>query len=247
MSFAPKLALAALISIAGAAQALPVLSSADALGWTLSSGTAAVVAGPADGAITGEALRFTANNDNAATRTLAQTISANRVTVQFDLQLDAGSIENNDFLGLWLGSSTGPNIGLKGNCDGAAGCNGADLFVRTTGSGGNFTTPVLLGQTYHLFGLLEKVGGSVNYNRYALWVNPTGAEMAGLSGADAVFNGDSGISSFSTIGFRSVNLDQGDALLVDNLNISTVPEPASTALAGLALLGVLATSRRRAR
>ncbi|MCF8206522.1 MAG: PEP-CTERM sorting domain-containing protein [Methylotenera sp.] len=247
MSFAPKLALAALISFAGAAQALPVLASSDANGWALSSSAAAVTAGAADGAITGEALRFTGNSDNAATRQLGQTVSASRVIVQFDLQFDTGTVDTNDFLGLWLGSSTGPNIGLKGNCDGASACNGADLFVRTTGTGGSFSTAIAVGQTYHLFGLLEKVNGSVNYNRYSLWVNPTGAEMAGLTGADAVFSENSGISSFSTIGFRSVNLDAGDAVLVDNLSISTVPEPATAALAGLALLGVALTSRRRPR
>lgn len=247
MFFARKLALAALITSVGAAQALPVLSSSDASGWTTSSSVTAVTAGAADGAITGQALRFTGNNDSAATRQLGQAVSASRVIVQFDLQFDAGTIDNNDFLGLWLGSSTGPSLGLKGNCDGAAGCNGADLFVRTTGTGGSFSTPIVVGQTYHLFGLLEKINGAVNYNRYSLWVNPTGAEMAGLTGADAVFNGTSGISSFSTIGFRSVNLDAGDAVLVDNLNISTVPEPASVALAGLALLGVVATTRRRPR
>lgn len=249
MSFAPKLALAALISFGGAAQALPVLASSDASGWALSSSASAVTASAADGAITGEALRFTGNSDSAATRQLGQAVSASRVVVQFDLQFDTGTVDTNDFLGLWLGSSTGPNIGLKGNCDGAAACNGngADLFVRTTGTSGSFSTPIVVGQTYHLFGLLEKVNGSVNYNRYSLWVNPTGAEMAGLTGADAVFSDNSGMSSFSTIGFRSVNLDAGDAVLVDNLSISTVPEPATAALAGLALFGVAVASRRRAR
>lgn len=248
MSFASKLALAALISVAGAAQALPVLVSGDTSGWTLSSSSAsAVTATTADGAISGEALRFTGNNDSAATRQLGQSVSASRVIVQFDLQFDAGTINTNDFLGLWLGSSTGPNMGLKANCDGAAGCGGADLFVRTTGTGGSFSTPIVVGETYHLFGLLEKVNGSVNYNRYSLWVNPTGAEMAGLTGADAVFSNNSGISSFSTIGFRSVNLDAGDVVLVDNLSISTVPEPATAALAGLALLGVAFARRRQVR
>lgn len=247
MSFARKLALAAAISFAGAAHALPVLSSADGSGWTGSSSMSVVTVGAAEGAIAGQALRFAGNSDSAAVRSLGQTLNARQVVVQFDLQFDAGLVDNNDFLALWLGSTTGPNIGLKGNCDGAAGCNGADLFVRTTGASGSFTMPVTVGQTYHLFGLLEKANGSAVYNRYSLWVNPTGAEMAGLTGADAVFNGGSGLGGFSTIGFRSANLDSGDVVLVDNLSISTVPEPASAALAGLALLGVLATTRRRSR
>lgn len=248
MSFARNLALVAAVSLTTAAHALPVLSSTDGSGWALNSGATAVVnAGVADGTITGQALRITGNNDNAATRSLGQAISASRVFVQFDLQFDTGAIDNNDFVGLWLGNPTGPSLGLKGNCDGAAGCGGADLFVRTNGTGGKFSTAMTVGDTYHLFGLLEKVNGSVNYNRYSLWVNPTGAEMSSLTGADAVFEANSGLSSFSTVGLRSVNLDAGDAVLVDNLNISTVPEPASAALAGLALLGVFATTRRRAR
>lgn len=248
MSFARNLALLAAVSLTTAAHALPVLTSTDGSGWALTSAAASVAnASAADGAINGQALRFTGNNDNAATRQLGQSISASRVFVQFDLQFDAGAIDNNDFVGLWLGTTTGPSIGLKGNCDGAPSCNGADLFVRTSGTGGKFSTALTVGDTYHLFGLLEKVNGSANYNRYSLWVNPTGAEMSGLTGADAVFDGNSGISSFSTLGFRTVNLDAGDAVLVDNLNVSTVPEPASAALAGAALLGALVASRRRAR
>lgn len=255
MSFARKLALAAMLATAGIAQAALVTVAADNFdtaangsltGQAGGSGWAGAWTGSGSVAVAGQALSFTGNNDSAATRTLASAISSNQVVVQFDVQFSAGVIDNNDFLGLWLGNIFGPNAGVKGNCDGAANCNGADLFVRTSGTTGSFTTPMTVGTTYHLFALLEKAAGSAVYNRYSLWVDPTGAEMAGLTGADAVFNGSSGISAFSTIGFRTANLDGGDVIRVDNLTISTVPEPASAALAALALLGVLATRRRRA-
>lgn len=259
------LALATLLAATGSAQAGLVISDnlnaamtgslagqAGGVGWagawTGSSSATVVDTGVAAGAISGQALRFSgADNANAATRTLAGTVSATKVLVDFSLQFNAGSIDNNDFLALWFGSSTGPNIGVKGNCDGAAGCNGADLFVRTMGTGGSFATSMTVGTTYHLFALLEKVNGSSAYNRYSLWVDPTEAERSSLTGADAVFNGSSGLSAFATIGFRTANLDAGDAVLVDDLSITELPEPGSIALAGAALLGAVAARRRRTR
>ncbi|XHS79511.1 PEP-CTERM sorting domain-containing protein [Burkholderiaceae bacterium UC74_6] len=257
-------AAAALFLAACAAQATPVASdnlnsatlgslagqntgSGWASGWTGSNNVKVVNALAADGAITGDALAFSgADNASAATRVLGSTISASHVLIDFNLQFDAGQIDGNDFLALWFGDSTGPNIGVKGNCDGAAGCNGADLFVRTKGTSGSFSTAMTVGTTYHLYALLEKTGNSSVYNSFSLWVDPTADEMKNFSGADAVFTGASSISSFSTIGFRNANLDSNDVVLVDNLNISTVPEPSGIALAGIALLGLVATSRRRA-
>ena len=200
-----------------------------------------------DSPMSGQAVRITGNSNDAATRKLGATVSDN-VIIRFDFQFDAGTISNNDFLGLWFGSSGGPNIGLKANCGGSPSNCTADLFARTSGtdSGGTLQN-ITLGTTYSLMGYLQKTGASAVYNRIDLWVNPTADEMMNLTGADAFDTGASSVSSFDLIGFRSATLSTGDALLVDNLSISKVPEPGSLALVGLALAGVAAVRRRSAR
>jgi hypothetical protein len=202
----------------------------------------------ADTPMSGNAVRITGNDTAVATRALADALSGN-IIVRFDFQFDAGAVTNNDFLGLWFGNSNGPNIGLKANC-GTGDCT-FDIFARTSGSdaGGNFQN-VAIGQSYSIMGYLQKTGVSTVYNRFDLWVDPTADEIATLTGADAFDTGASSISSFSQIGFRTANLSTSttapvDALLIDNLSISRVPEPGTLALFGLALAGIAVTSRRR--
>lgn len=215
-------------------------------GWTSGWGDAQLTNGvvAVDPAMSGNALRLTGNDDAAATRTLAGAVNGN-VIISFDFQFDAGSVTNNDFLGLWFGNSNGPNIGLKANCGGGSSCTN-DLFVRTSGSdaGGNLQN-IAVGTTYTLMGYLQKTGTSTVYNRFDFWLNPTAQEMATLTGADVFDTGVSSIGSFNQIGFRTANLAAGDAVLVDNLRISRVPEPGTLALLGLALAGVALTGRRR--
>ena len=199
-----------------------------------------------DAPMTGNGVRFTGNSDAAATRTLATNLNGN-IIVNFDFQFDAGTISNNDCMGLWFGNSTGPNIGLKANC-GNGTCS-ADIFARTSGSdaGGHFAN-IAVGTTYSDMGYLQKTGTSVVYNRFDLWVNPSSSEIATLTGSDAFDTGASSISSFNTIGFRTVNLAataSADALLVDNLSLNRVPEPGTLALVGLALAGIGGMARRR--
>ncbi len=212
--------------------------------WTGAAGTSVVTVDGSDSPMSGQALRFgTPNNNNAATRQLAQSIGSDAVFVDFLLQFDSGTLSNNDFLGLWFGNSDGPNIGLKANCGGGS-CT-ADLFARTQGTNGVFSTSIAIGQTLRLVGLLEKTGTATNYNRYSLWVDPTAGELASFTGADAVFNGNSNIASFNTIGFRSATLTAGDGVYIDALRVGTIPEPTSLALVGAALLGLGFAARRK--
>ena len=211
--------------------------------WVDGGGTNSnVVAAAGDAPMTGNAVRITGNDTAAATRLLSSARSANTI-VEFLFQFDAGTITNNDFMALWFGSSTGPNIGFKANCG-----NGScvdDIFVRTTGSAGDMAQNIVVGQTYSVLGYLQKTGASTVYNRFDLWVNPTDDERLSLTGSDANFVGASSVSSFNQIGFRTANLSAGEALLIDDLRLSAVPEPGTLALIGLALTGIAGVARRR--
>jgi len=119
--------------------------------------------------------------------------------------------------------------------------------VRTVGTGGPYLlgSDLVAGQTYHLLGYLTKTNGSGFYNSFAAWMNPTADEMNSLTGADRVATGTSKISSVSQIGIRTVNLDNGVKVSIDNLRVSEVPEPASLSLFGLALAGLGLAGRRK--
>ena len=226
--------------------------------WTANTGVTQVVT-PGTSLGGGNALQVTGNNNNAAYRQLASPFTGNNLFVDFYIQLDSGILAANDFLGLWLDSGTTgdhtnrPNIGIKADGNGSN-----DVFVRTSGTGGSFAAGSNIGNTndvtYHIVGLLSRTAPG-NYTRFSMWLNP---DLDDLLTPDALMTGNTGLSQVSYIGFRSANLDSGDILLVDGLQLSTtwnealrikandVPEPGTAALIGLGLLGLGLYKRRKA-
>jgi hypothetical protein len=192
----------------------------------------------------GSALEFTKDADKAAFRLLQDPVSGD-VLVDFLIQVN-GTPKYNTFVGLWFGSSDGPSFGLKTDCGVASGCNN-DFFARTTGQSGPFlpSSAVTAGQTYHLFAHLYKSKGSDYYNNLDAWMNPTAEEMLALTTPDLHTSGASKISSFDTIGFRTVNFATGVSVRVDALTIATVPEPGTLALMGLSAAGLGLMRRRK--
>ncbi|MDQ2822716.1 MAG: PEP-CTERM sorting domain-containing protein [Pseudomonadota bacterium] len=216
-----------------------------ASGWKTDLSTSApVIIAPGVAMEGANALQLSTKSNAAAYRDLSSAISGD-VLISFQFQY-TGTLGDNDFLGFWFGNSDGPNIGLKANCGGSATCTN-DAFVRTNSTAKMLDNSNLVaGTTYVMFGHLYKTGGSVNYNNFDAWLNPTAAEMLSLTTPDATSKGASTISSFSTIGFRTDNLDNNVTVRVDNLQISAIPEPTSIALFGAALLGMASLRRRRA-
>ena len=133
--------------------------------------------------------------------------------------------------------------------------------ARITSDGSNATTansavaPVV-GMPMLLVGKVTKTGGSTNYNRLDLFVNPN--SLSEPVTIDATVNRDMLITTLSFFTIRTARLDGGDAYLFDALRVGTtwgdvvspinyaaVPEPSSFALAAIGAAGFAWRRRRR--
>lgn len=228
-------------------------------GWASAwvAGTAATqVVTPATPLAGSNAVQITGNGTNVAHRQLSSAFSGNSLFVDFYIQVASGTLTSNDFLALWLDVGTAgdhttrPNIGIKADGNGTN-----DVFVRTNGTAGAFAANSNIGSTtgvtHHVVGQLSRTAPG-NYTNFSMWLNPV---LGDLLTPDATFAGNSGISQLTHVGFRAANLDAGDSVLIDSLQLSTswndvmrlsVPEPGSLALLGLGLLGVGLLKRRQA-
>jgi hypothetical protein len=225
----------------------------------LAGSLAAISLGASAGVVTlyqaGTPVTVNSNSDNVVAEVLFPITASQDVFVDFSVQF-TGTIDANNFLGLWFGydapgtsndkniagsHTDGPNIGVKTQVG-----SGADLFVRDTGTDASWLTGsnITPGQSYHLFGHLYKSAGSATYDRFDAWLNPTADEITSLTGADATSILNSGMTEINAFGFRSANLNQ-DAITVSGLTIQAVPEPSVLTLFGLGLVGMVAARRRQ--
>jgi len=169
----------------------------------------------------GLALRLAGNDDNAATRDLAQSISSPFVYAAMLVRFE-GAQNDNDFLSLWFDDSdpdNAPNFGIKMNRGNGSGPE--DLFARSKQNNAVFDTDIVSGRTYFLVARIEKAGSSA-YDKVSLWVDPTDLGHGSPPPVTAETAVDSsGLAAFQTIGFRSVNLDAGDSVTIDELRLGT--------------------------
>jgi hypothetical protein len=118
---------------------------------------------------------------------------------------------------LWFdnfGYGTAPNIGFKMNHGDGSGPE--DFFVRTQFNE-DYHLDLTPGQTYLLVGRLSKFAGTGTYDQFELWVNPN--DLSAPAAPDAFTTGVSAVSSFSKIGFRTLNLGAGESFDIAALRI----------------------------
>jgi hypothetical protein len=227
-------------------------AAATALTEVADPGTAlAYTNGPLDIQGGNRALLLTDDAATAASRGFATSFTSDEVFVRFLFRY-SGVLSNNAFTVFWhddvsTGDHTGrPNLGLKANRGDGSGSEDAVARLALSGSGQVYSTDMLPDVTYLIVGRLHRSvpGSGSNYDRFDLWVNPTGD----LSGApDATASGDGGVSAFDFIGIRTANT-AGSSVWIDEMRyadvwLEAVPEPGTAVLVALGL-GLLGARRR---
>lgn len=195
----------------------------------------------------GRALGLYAGNSSGNTQTFGRTLDSGVVagtyslTLRFDLNNSVGSS------GFNLKTTLGTSLG-----------GGELLFVGLTPGSGNNVLFVNDGTGTHTFavGSLGELRGqvldfSVSFDTAASTYSLTatsGSNVGTFSGSLKDTNGaTAGTDSLGAVGFGNFNGGAADQnLLIDNLNVTAVPEPSSLSLlAGPAILGAWFFIRRR--
>ena len=191
-------------------QAKVIDTSASPLTYTASNGDT-ILGGD-------KAIQLTQNSSEVAKRNLLTSYNNTTIYASMLIRFN-GTQDHNDFIGNWLGSSSTyvPNFGIKMN----TGPSGSDFFSRTRLGSEVYSTNITNGRTYFLVMKLTKTGdSSSSYNQAQLWVNPSSL-VSEPTASTTISTGDSAINQFSTIGFRTLNLDTDDAITIDRIIYAT--------------------------
>ena len=209
-----------------------------------------------------------ANNLTLATRNLTTPITGS-VIVGFQFQFHSGPLADNNFLSIFLESSSttgdhgaghllAPNVGLKLN-QGTGPASLPDFFARTArpptpvGPAGNEKSVVNMteGTSYYIQAEFDKIGINQQfYNRATLTVyGSSGSVPLATITTPLSTSLASDVSTVSRIGIRTANL-AGDVLYVDSLSVQTpavavVPVPPALALLASGVPFALVYLRRR--
>jgi len=195
-----------------------------------------------------QSLEVTGNNNSAISVNLESPL-VDEFYVSFLIQMESGTVNNNDFATLWFGEGTfvgAPAVGIKAQL----GPGNSDLMGRISGNQEAYTVDQLgIGATYYLVAKVSKTNGSLTYSQVDFWVNPGSNEEAT---PQATSTGTISFDEFQTLGIRTVNLDPDDTIYFDNFTVATewndvvppVPEPQGAISLALAVI-TLCLSRKR--
>ncbi len=238
------------VGFAGTWSAMPAITEVADPGASLSysSGSLSIDGGD-------RALLLTGDAATLASRGFSTPFASDEVFVRFLFRYSGSVLSDNTFAVFWhddvaTGDHTGrPNLGVKANRGSGSGSQDAVARLALSGSGQVYSTDLVPDLTYLIVGRLHRSvpGSGSHYDRFDLWVNPTGD----LSSApDATASGDGGVDAFDFIGIRTANTG-GRSLWIDEIRYSdtwleVIPEPGTGVLVGLGL-AILGRRRRCAR